>query len=137
MTNKSKTDELFDLADNVVDAILNMSEEEIDAELDQEGIKGEDAVKAFDSLVDSARMKAGRKALLKARDEIEANKKTGIKGRTVTVAEARALVERAAKELPQMTQAARNAQSGEMSDDDVFDLLSDLEELGVDLSEDI
>lgn len=130
MTKKSKRDELFHLADNVVDTILNMSDEELDAELEREGIAPEDAVKAFDSLVDSARMKAGQKSLLRARRELDADKRSTRNGRPRTAAEARALVERAAKELPQMTQAARNAQSGAMSDGDVFDLLDDLEELG-------
>jgi hypothetical protein len=130
MTKKSKRDELFDLADNVVDTILNMSDEELDAELEREGIAPEDAVKAFDSLVDSARMKAGQKSLLRAREKLNADKLSARSGRSRSAAEARALVERAAKELPQMTQAARNAQSGVMSDDDVFDLLDDLEELG-------
>lgn len=130
MTKKSKRDELFDLADNVVDTILNMSDEALDAELEREGIAPEDVVKAFDSLVDSARMKAGQKSLLQAREELDADKRSARKGRTRSAAEARALVERAAKELPQMTKAARNAQSGEMSDGDVFDLLDDLEELG-------
>lgn len=130
MTKKSKRDELFDLADNVVDTILNMSDEELDAELEREGIAPEDAVKAFDSLVDSARMKAGQKSLLRAREELDADKRSARSCRPRSAAEARALVRRAAKELPQMTQAARNAQSGAMSDGDVFDLLDDLEELG-------
>ena len=130
MTKKSKRDELFDLADNVVDAILNMSDEELDAELEQEGIAAEDAVKAFDSLVDSARMKAGQKSLLRAREEVDADQRSVRSCRPRSAEEARALVERAAKELPQMTQAARNAKSGAMSDGDVFDLLDDLEELG-------
>lgn len=130
MTKKSKRDELFNLADNVVDTILNMSDEELDAELEREGIAPEDAVKAFDSLVDSARMKAGQKSLLRAREELDADKRSVRSCRLRSAAEARALVERAAKELPQMTQAARNAESGAMSDGDVFDLLDDLEELG-------
>jgi len=137
MTKKSKRDELFDLADNVVDTILNMSDEELDAELEREGIAPEDAVKAFDSLVDSARMKAGQKSLLRAREELDADKRSVRRCRLRSAAEARALVERAAKELPQMTQAARNAQSGAMSDGDVFDLLDDLEELGFSFDGDV
>jgi len=137
MTKKSKRDELFDLADNVVDTILNMSDEELDAELEREGIAPEDAVKAFDSLVDSARMKAGQKSLLRARVEVDADKRSARSGRPRSAAEALALVERAAKELPQMTQAARNAKSGAMSDSDVFDLLEDLEELGFSFDRDV
>lgn len=130
MTKKSKREELFDLTDNVVDAILNMSDDELDAELEREGIAPEDAVKAFDSLVDSARMKAGQKSLLRAREEVDADQRSVRSCRLRSAEEARALVERAAKELPQMTKAARNAKSGVMSDGDVFDLLDDLEELG-------
>ncbi len=130
MTNRSKRDELFDLAENVVDSILNMSDEELDSEFEREGIAPEDAVKAFDSLVDSARMKAGQKSLLRAREELDADKRSARNSHPRSAAEARALVKRAAKELPQMTQAARNAESSAMSDGDVFDLLDDLEELG-------
>ena len=66
MTDKSKRDQLFALADTVADAILDMSDEEILAELDEEGLRPEDAGKAFDSLSDSARMKAGQKELARA-----------------------------------------------------------------------
>lgn len=133
MTTKSKREELFNLADNVVDAILNMSDEEIQADLKEEGISAEDAGKAFDSLLDSARLKAGRKALAKARKAMEEDQKTQRRRQVVSAEEARAIIARAALEHPQMTQAARNAKSGDMSDSEVFDLLDDLLELGVDI----
>lgn len=136
MTTKSKRDELFDLADNVVDAILNMTDEEINAELKAEGVSAEDAAKAFDSLMDSARMKAGRKSLLNARQEMDASRRSSGRHRPATAAEARDLIARAAIELPQMTQAARNAKSGDMPDREVFELLDDLRELGVNFDKD-
>ena len=136
MTTKSKRDELFDLADNVVDAIFNMPDEEIIAELDAEGVSVEDAAKAFDSLMDSARLKAGRKSLLNARQEMDASRRSSGGQKPVTATEARDLIARAAKELPQMTQAARNAKSGEMPDREVFELLEDLRELGVSFTKD-
>lgn len=136
MTTKSKRDELFDLADNVVDAILKMTDEEITADLKAEGVSAEDAAKAFDSLMDSARMKAGRKNLLRARMEMQAAEHGRDKRKPMTAAEARKLIARAANELPQLTQAARNAKTSKMPDSEVLDLLEDLNELGIDLAKD-
>ncbi len=131
MTTKSKREELFDLTDNVVDAILNMSDEEILADLEEDGITAEEAGRAFDSLLDSARMKAGRNALARARDEMNADRMASCHGRVVTATEARVIGARIAREQPSLTQAARNACEGPMSDREVLDLLEDFRELGV------
>ncbi len=131
MTTKSKREELFDLAENVVDAILSMSDEEILADLEEDGITAEDAGRAFDSLLDSAQMKAGRKALARARDEMNAHRLASSQSRNVTFDEARVIVARIARGLPSLTQAARNACAGPMSDREVLDFLADFRELGV------
>lgn len=136
MTDKSKRDQLLDLADTVADAILNMSDEEVLAELESEGVRPEDAGKAFDSLTDSARMKAGQKDLAKARAEMKAQQRISAQRSSLSAKEARALVERAAKELPELTQAARNAKSGAMPDSEVIDYANDLLELGYELDGD-
>lgn len=131
MTTKSKREELFDLTDNVVDAILSMSDEEILADLEENGIAAEDAGRAFDSLLDSAQMKAGRKALARARDEMNADRLASSQCWNVTADDARVIVARIARDAPSLTQAARNACAGPMSDREVLDLLADFRELGV------
>lgn len=134
MTDKSKRDQLFALADAVVEQIFNMSDEEILAELESEGVSAVDAGKAFDSLADSARMKAGQKELALAREKMKAEKRAAAQLRQMSGDEARAIVERAANELPELTQAARNAKSSEMPDQEAFDLVDDLIELGYHIS---
>ena len=135
MTDKSKRDELFALADGVVETILEMSDEEVLAELEAEGVSAADAGKAFDSLADSARMKAGRKELSHARELMNAERHAAAQMKSMTGDEARALIERAAREIPEMTQAARNATSGKMPDREAFELLEDLITLGFDITE--
>lgn len=130
MTDKSKRVQLFALADTVADAILDMSDEEILAELEEEGIRPEDAGKAFDSLSDSARMKAGQKELARARQAMKAAQQSAVRRRAMSADEARAIIARAGTELSDLTQAARNAKSGKMPDQEAFDLLDDLTELG-------
>ncbi len=133
MTTRSKHEELFDLADNVVDAIRAKTDEDILAELDEDGITAEDAGRAFDSLLDSAELKAGRKAFALAREEMVADRRSTSRGRYVSAEEARAHVARIARQQPNLTQAARNACSVPMSDQEVLDLLGDFRELGVEL----
>lgn len=130
MTDKSKRDQMFAMADTVSDAILDMSDDEILAELKEEGIRPEDAGKAFDSLSDSARMKAGQKELARARQTMKAEQQTLVRRRAMSADEARAIIARAGDELSDLTQAARNAKSGKMPDQEAFDLLDDLIELG-------
>jgi hypothetical protein len=136
MTDTTKRDELSRLADSLADTILEMSDDEILKELKTEGVSAEDAARAFDSLLDSARMKAGRNELAKARKEMIADKKAKAACAAPTAEEVRAHIERARRELPQLTEAARNAASGDMSDKDALELFSDLQELGVDFERD-
>lgn len=118
MKRKSKRDKLFALADEVVDAILQMSDEEVLEELEKEGISAETAGRSFDSLTDSARMKAARNELASARKKMqeERQERHSVAQSIMSPEEARALIERAGREIPNLTAAARNAKSGDVPD---------------------
>ena len=61
---------------------------------------------------------------------MKAEQKTAVRRRAMSADEARAIIARAGEELSDLTQAARNAKSGNMPDGEAFDLLDDLIELG-------
>ena len=53
--HKDLHQEMFELTDNIVDAILDMSEGEILSDLEQDGIIMEDEGRAFDRLLENTR----------------------------------------------------------------------------------
>lgn len=130
MTSRTKSEQLFSLADAVADAILDMSEDEILAELEAEDVSAVDAGKAFDSLADSARIKAGRREFENARRQLEESKRQRVDLTALNSAQVRAMIKRATLETNELTQAARNATTEQMSDDEALDYLEDLIELG-------
>ena len=107
MATKTKREELFDLTDNIVEEILNMSEEEILSDLEEDGIIAEDEERAFDSLLKSAQMKAKQKADARACNEMAAK---------MTVSNTPIL-----REQPNVTWEARNRRGGPVVDQEVPD----------------
>ena len=131
MTTDKKREELFHLADSVIDSLFTMSDEEILSQMDADGVCVEDADRAFDSLIDSARMAAGREILARARAELDSNCMSAVFTCPMTVNDARMFVTHFVASEGGITKAARNGCAGDLSDHEVLDLVNDLRTLGV------
>ncbi|MFK5979726.1 MAG: hypothetical protein QM488_12660 [Rhizobiaceae bacterium] len=135
MTKSRNSIELDHLTDQLVEDVLNMSDAEILSEFNEEGVSNEDISKLFTSHVVAAKMKIGREKLASARRMMMSQRGGSDRIRPRTPAEARRLIDRAAKEHSELTQAARNANSDQVSDRDIMQQYADLVRLGVIIDE--
>lgn len=131
MTNSRKSVELDHLTDQLVEDTLNMSDAEILAEFIDDGLSSEDIEAQFKSHVSAAKMKAGRARLATARRMMATERRNTVSIPVRTVAEMRQIINRAAQEHSELTQAARNANSDKVSDRDIMQQYADLVKLGV------
>lgn len=131
MTNSRKSVELDHLTDQLVEDTLNMSDAEILAEFNEDGLSSEDIEALFKSQTTAAKMKAGREKLASARRMMATDKRKKVSIPVKTASEMRQIINRAAQEHSELTQAARNANSDNVSDRDIMQQYADLVKLGV------
>jgi len=131
MTNTRKHNELMNLADNLAEEIMTLSDSEILEELLEDGLDAKEIKNTFSSLLDKAKLRVGKSDLAAARLEMKAMQNSVVNRTPIDGDMARKLIMSANCQNNGMTMAARNAASGQMSDRDALQLLADYEELGV------
>jgi uncharacterized membrane protein len=134
MTRKTDKDALDQLTDNLVDDILNTSDDEILAELKEHDIDAEQLAASMRTLFDKTMIAANKHRLAAAKAGVAALKKASetVKMPSLDIAAARERLNRILETLTpdqNLTLAARKAI--ELSDADVLSLLDDLNELGL------
>jgi hypothetical protein len=134
MTRKTDKDALDQLTDNLVDDILNTSDDEILAELKEHDIDAEQLAASMRTLFDKTMIAANKHRLAAAKAGVAALKKASetVKMPSLDIAAARERLNRVLETLTpdqKLTLAARKAI--ELSDADVLSLLDDLNELGL------
>ena len=67
MTNTRKNNELMNLADNLAEEVLTLSDSEILEELLEDGLDAKGIEKTFSSLLDKAKLRVGKADLAAAR----------------------------------------------------------------------
>lgn len=118
------------LADALVDDILNTSDEDILAELKEEGINPDHHAADMRARFDKVVMAANKAKLMAAKAAVAADRgrKPGSTSTPIDMTEARRRLRDTMASQP-MTLAARS--ETEMTDSDVLGMLEDLKELGV------
>lgn len=121
------------LAASIVDDILNMTDEEILAEITADGEDLKQIAKESEDIFECAVTTCGKSRLATARQSVLADRQQGSKILRSNLKAARQKLEKILKQHPEtlskLTLAARNGKG--LSDSDVFSMLQDLEELGV------
>lgn len=118
------------LADALVDDIMNMSDEDILAEMKEEGVDPDRHAANMRAQFEKAVMAANKAKLTTAKAAVAADRglRPGSASAPIDMAEARRRLRSAMASQP-MTLAARN--ETEMTDSDVLGMLEDLRDLGV------
>lgn len=135
MTRQKSNDHLAldRLAASIVDDILNMTDEEILAEVTADGEDPKQIAQETKDIFERAVASCGKSRLAAARKSVLADRQQGSKVLQPNPNAARQKMEKILKQHPEtlskLTLAARNGEG--LSDSDVFSMLQDLEELGV------
>ncbi len=129
--NDKEREALRRLADDLVEDILNLSDEEILAETREEGVDPERQAAEMQTLFQRAALRANKERLAMAKAAVVSNAGRALSGaptRVIDIGEARHRLRRIMSSQP-VTLAARN--ETEMTDSDVLSMLEDLRELGL------
>lgn len=135
MTGKNLNDSiaLDRLTASLVDDILNMTDDEILAEVAADGENPKQIAQETKDIFDRAVTACGKAKLAAARKSILSDRQKGFKVIQLDPGSARQRLEDILRQHPEtrskLTLAARNGEG--LSDSDVFSMLEDLEELGV------
>ena len=135
MTRQKSNDHLAldRLAASIVDDILNMTDEEILAEVAADGEDPKQIAQETKDIFERAVATCGKSRLAAARKSVLADRQQGSKVFQPNPNAARQKLEKILKQHPEklskLTLAARNGEG--LSDGDVFSILQDLEELGM------
>ncbi len=121
------------LAASIVNDILNMTDEEILAEIAADGENPKQVAQETKDIFDRAVTACGKAKLAAARKSVLADRQQGSKVLQPNPNVARQKLEKILKQHPEtlskLTLAARNGEG--LSDSDVFSMLDDFKELGV------
>ena len=127
MNNLNRSQQLFSLADEVVETILQMNEDEVLTELASEGISLEEAGKKYNDIVESALKEAEKQTsehnsvavIQSGKDLLNNLKLTGDLARQIL----NDLINQGNKQL---TFAAQNKKTSEFSDQEAINYVTDL-----------
>lgn len=140
MTEKNLNDPiaLDRLAETLIDDILNMTDEEILAEVKADGDDPERVAQETRGIFERAIMNFGKLKLLAAKKAVISDRQKSSKVSQIDPSAARQKLDRILKKNPKtldkLTLAARKGEG--LSDSDVLSMLQDLEELGIEEQDD-
>jgi hypothetical protein len=119
----------------MIEDILAASDERILAETREDGQDPATIAAATRAVFERALATSGKVLLAAAKAQVIADRQRSATVIPLDPAAARERLARLLARQPNFTMAARKARSGELSDEEVFGLLEDLEELGINLKE--
>lgn len=125
-----KREMLARLSKVMIEDILAASDERILAETREDGQDPAVIAAATRALFEKAVATSGKALLAAAKAQVIADRRRATVA-PIDPAAARELLARLLAQEPNFTMAARKATSGELTDDEVFGLLEDLDELGI------
>jgi hypothetical protein len=129
--------ELGRLKKALIDDILHASDESILAEARQDGHDPAALAAAIRALFEKAALASNKALLAAAKAAVATDRRHSATAVPLDPAAARQRLARLVAQQPQaaMTMAARKGNAGDLSDEEVFGLLEDFEELGISLRE--